>query len=79
MKDYLKQGDVVTLDCDTQSNFMLKDHSNFGRFERGESLATLAARYSLRGERGTGARKLEYHTGSGRWVSRDPNSFCGTV
>ena len=36
-REYLNQGDIVELDCDTQCNFMLTDDSNFSSFKRGES------------------------------------------
>lgn len=34
-REYLNQGDVVVLNCDTQCNFRLIDDSNFTAFQRG--------------------------------------------
>ena len=35
-RDYLNEGDVVVLNCDTQCNFMLTDDGNFSSYQRGE-------------------------------------------
>jgi hypothetical protein len=34
-RESLNRGDVVTLDCDTQCNFMLMDDSSFSTYKRG--------------------------------------------
>lgn len=34
-REYLNQGDVVRLDCDTQCNFMITNDSNFSSYRRG--------------------------------------------
>ncbi|MBU1370401.1 MAG: DUF1883 domain-containing protein [Bacteroidetes bacterium] len=34
-REYLNQGDVVHLDCDTQCNFMITDDLNFSSYKRG--------------------------------------------
>jgi hypothetical protein len=33
-REYLNQGDVVQLDCDTQCNFMITTDSNFSSYRR---------------------------------------------
>jgi Domain of unknown function (DUF1883) len=33
-REYLKEGDTVRLDCDTQCNFMLMTDSNFSSYRR---------------------------------------------
>jgi len=35
-REYLNQGDIVQLLCDTQCNFMLTDDMNFASYRRGE-------------------------------------------
>ena len=34
-REYLNQGDLVRLDCDTQCNFMILDDSNFSAYRNG--------------------------------------------
>jgi hypothetical protein len=33
-REYLNEGDVVVLDCDTQCNFMITTDSNFSSYKR---------------------------------------------
>ena len=44
-REFLKQGDTVVLDCDTQCNFMLTDDANFANYKRGGAFRYLGGHY----------------------------------
>ncbi len=44
-REYLNEGDVVVLDCDTQCNFLLTDDSNFSSYRRGEGFSYFGGRF----------------------------------
>ena len=35
-REYLTEGDIAVLDCDTQCNFMILDDNNFYRYKNGQ-------------------------------------------
>ncbi len=44
-REYLNEGDIVQLECDTQCNFMLTDDSNFSNYKRGSNFSYYGGKF----------------------------------
>lgn len=46
-REYLKDGQAVRVDCDTQCNLMLTDDSNFNSYKRGQGFRYYGGHFKM--------------------------------